>query len=862
MQVIFKRKVNNYYLFLKKVYKTSYILSIACLYKVVKNMGKVASIGIICMVVIGGLMSVTTLISNNASAGHWSEETWVDRVLDTYSSLSIAIDSNNQPHIVYYDDDVNEELNYAIWTGESWEIEFVVNWDVIGKIALTMDSLDQPHMAFFTEGIGWDRNLKYSYLEGGNWNHTSVSNDQKGSCSISIDSNDYPHITYFNHELSALEYVKYNGTDWEYETVDSWPRNGSYYYSGSSSIAIDSNDYPHIGYYEVYNGDLKYARWNGTDWNIETVDSAENTGEGVSLDLDSNERPHMAYYDDTNEDLKYARWNGNSWKIETVESEGEVGHYPTLELDSIDYPHITYYWYTPENFREYKYATWQGTKWKFETLDVPSARGLDMALDSNDLAHIIYYKDTSERDDIYYMKELPPSVPNPPENIQVIADNGLVELSWDAPKDDGGRDILEYNIFKGMSSGGESYIAKVNAPTTKYDDKDVVNGVTYYYRISAANDLGESSYSSEIIATPRGVPSSPQNFQAIPGIGQVFLYWEPPLSDEGSIITNYIIYRGTTSGEESLLMELGNVTSYTDIDLTNEQTYYYMIAAENDIGEGNPSEEVSATPGYDRMNPPSLVNPGIWDDDGIYLLGWTNASNATNYVLEEDDNSDFQSPTIIYSNSKTHYQVNGKANGEYFYRVKATNSNSESGWSSVQSIVVAIMDFDEDGLPDRWEDDYFGNLKQGPINDSDGDSFSNIEEYQAGTDPTKSDDHPIINDDDIEDEDKNKSSSTESSWPILIITSLMIVAIFTTLLFLGWKRKRSIETTQKSAIQPPQSQDTYSIQSQETHSVSHPVEDGNFPLAPENEHNPSDETNGTEPSLPPSQEDKLPPSTE
>lgn len=43
---------------------------------------------------------------------------------------------------------------------------------------------------------------------------------------------------------------------------------------------------------------------------------------------------------------------------------------------------------------------------------------------------------------------------------------------------------------------------------------------------------------------------------------------------------------------------------------------------------------------------------------------------------------------------------------------------------------------DGDGLPDSWEVQYFGGLQQAAAGDPDGDGASNLQEYQAGTDPT------------------------------------------------------------------------------------------------------------------------------
>ena len=51
----------------------------------------------------------------------------------------------------------------------------------------------------------------------------------------------------------------------------------------------------------------------------------------------------------------------------------------------------------------------------------------------------------------------------------------------------------------------------------------------------------------------------------------------------------------------------------------------------------------------------------------------------------------------------------------------------------------ASSDADSDGLPDNWENQYFGNLNQGPNNDYDNDGLTNLEEYNYVTNPTKLD---------------------------------------------------------------------------------------------------------------------------
>ena len=65
------------------------------------------------------------------------------------------------------------------------------------------------------------------------------------------------------------------------------------------------------------------------------------------------------------------------------------------------------------------------------------------------------------------------------------------------------------------------------------------------------------------------VPSAPQNLKATVGNAQTMLSWSAPSSNGGSAITNYNIYKGTSSGGETLLTALGNVLAYTDTAVTN-----------------------------------------------------------------------------------------------------------------------------------------------------------------------------------------------------------------------------------------------------------------------------------------------------
>jgi hypothetical protein len=82
----------------------------------------------------------------------------------------------------------------------------------------------------------------------------------------------------------------------------------------------------------------------------------------------------------------------------------------------------------------------------------------------------------------------------------------------------------------------------------------------------------------------------------------------------------------------------------------------------------------------------------------------------------------------------TNLQPGGATN----FTVVITNFAERAGFLSSAANVALLVDTDQDGLPDEWESAYgFNANDRNDVNaDSDGDSLSNGQEYQAGTDPT------------------------------------------------------------------------------------------------------------------------------
>jgi parallel beta-helix repeat protein len=199
------------------------------------------------------------------------------------------------------------------------------------------------------------------------------------------------------------------------------------------------------------------------------------------------------------------------------------------------------------------------------------------------------------------VRATPCTTPSPPQNLTAVAGNRNVTLTWEPPADNGGMAVTNYTVYYGTSPG--NYTNNITLGNiTNYTITGLINGQRYYFAVSAINAVGESPKSNEVFAMPCTVPSAPQNLTAVAGNGNVTLTWQPPADNGGMPITGYRIYYGTSSGNYTVNITVGNITSYTITGLTNGQKYYFSVSAINAVGEGPKSNEASATPAAEQQH--------------------------------------------------------------------------------------------------------------------------------------------------------------------------------------------------------------------------------------------------------------------
>jgi titin len=185
----------------------------------------------------------------------------------------------------------------------------------------------------------------------------------------------------------------------------------------------------------------------------------------------------------------------------------------------------------------------------------------------------------------------PPTAPGAPTGVSATVDDSQTTISW-TPPSDGGSPITGYTVT-GSPSGSCSTTATSCLIT------GLTNGQLYTFDVTAMNAIGTGPAGVTTVTPappPPTVPGAPQSLNATAGVSDVMLAWSAPASDGGASISNYEIYRGTSSGGETLLTTVGAVLSFDDTTAVTSTTYFYEVRAVNSVGSGPASNEASATP--------------------------------------------------------------------------------------------------------------------------------------------------------------------------------------------------------------------------------------------------------------------------
>ncbi|GLU52875.1 hypothetical protein Dfri01_23360 [Dyadobacter frigoris] len=190
----------------------------------------------------------------------------------------------------------------------------------------------------------------------------------------------------------------------------------------------------------------------------------------------------------------------------------------------------------------------------------------------------------------------------------------------------------------------------------------------------AAGSFSNITYEEVTLSGGSGiVPAAPTGLTGTAGNTNVSLSWESVSGAAG-----YTLKRATASGGPYTTVASGlNALNYTDTNLQNGTTYYYVVAAANFAGEGGNSAEAAIAPVLSQAPVPTEVIASSVSSSQI-KLNWSPSLSAASYNVKRSTVS--SGPyTAIASPTTTSYVDNTVTTSiTYYYVISAVNAVAES----------------------------------------------------------------------------------------------------------------------------------------------------------------------------------------
>ena len=289
-----------------------------------------------------------------------------------------------------------------------------------------------------------------------------------------------------------------------------------------------------------------------------------------------------------------------------------------------------------------------------------------------------------------------PGISSAPTNVRAAPDGDTaIDVSWDAPEDDGGTPITSYEVqWSTDGAGGWNNAGSTPDGTTlTLKNTGMTFGTTRYYRVAARNDRGLSAWSDPPYAmatTLSGVPGQPSLTVRATNANTIALTWTEP-ADNGDPITRYEIEQsadGSVGSWTALASPSATDTSYDHTPLNPGTERHYRIRAVNGTGNGSWSTVRNATTPPAVPSAPTNVRAVANGENAIHLT-WelpTDDGGAaiTGYELHMSADNDTTYSRLTSPSASTHaYTHSGLQPGDgRHYKLRARN---RPGWAPSRS---------------------------------------------------------------------------------------------------------------------------------------------------------------------------------
>jgi fibronectin type 3 domain-containing protein/TolB-like protein len=265
--------------------------------------------------------------------------------------------------------------------------------------------------------------------------------------------------------------------------------------------------------------------------------------------------------------------------------------------------------------------------------------------------------------------------------LKVEQDNLLrkIKVAWEPQEN-----IAGHYLYRRQGQKDWSKVAKTRAPAKPgfTDKKDLEDGQTYQYQLTAYDAKGESGPSNTIQTKTKDLPPFPQDVITQSSlVKSVKIFWTPV---EDADVGGYFVYRGTGTENLKRITKVKGYKSNSFLDkgrgfapLKDGQDYFYAIVSYNLFGaDGKSTKAVKAT----TKPRPTPVQGLVATKGADYIqIKWDKnpQNDIKTYILSRSRNNGYWSNLEKLTADKNIFKdVDLKPKSNYRYQIIALDKDS------------------------------------------------------------------------------------------------------------------------------------------------------------------------------------------
>ena len=275
------------------------------------------------------------------------------------------------------------------------------------------------------------------------------------------------------------------------------------------------------------------------------------------------------------------------------------------------------------------------------------------------------------------------NIANAPTDLSATTiSSNQIDMTWN----DNATDEIGYVVERSLGNNF-NFLEVVQLPrdATSYSDRSLEGGPTYFYRIKAINNAGNSFSNELTVTTIASVPNAPSDLDTeSKSIEHVKIRWE----DNSNTETEYVVERSTTNSNSYVVVKNypADIVSHIDVNVSPETTYYYRVKAVNTQGDSEYSNEVEETILASPAQPTNFT--ATVNSSTEIVLTWNDiASNEISYRIDRSviNVNNYEELVVLDADTESYMDTELTPETKYYYRITAVNE----GGSSLATLVHA-----------------------------------------------------------------------------------------------------------------------------------------------------------------------------